>query len=146
MKLYLKDNNGFTLLEMLVVLSIVIIVSSMAYQFTYKLTEKQTIDFFLNQVQIDIQRAQAFAIESGTATTISFTDDYYYAFQNLNQDKVFEKTYPVGIGVLQNTTFRKIRFNPNGEVADFGTLTFTTPLGTKKLIINIEKGRMKFVE
>lgn len=146
MRFHLKSNGGFTLLEMLVVLCIVIVVSSMVYQFSYKLTQKQEIDLFFSQVQLDIQRAQAFAIESGKYTTVQFSNNYYYAFQGFNSDKIFEKQYPVGIGIKQDSTYRKVQFNPNGEVVDFGTISFITPIGLKQLIINIEKGRIKFVQ
>lgn len=69
---YIKTDKGFTLIEMLLVLFIVMVVSSFVYKISLTITEKQVIDQFLNQVQLDIQSMQALAIEEKKTINVLF--------------------------------------------------------------------------
>ncbi|SOC27372.1 prepilin-type N-terminal cleavage/methylation domain-containing protein [Ureibacillus xyleni] len=138
------NSKGYTLLEILLVLFVVTIISSIALQFTNKFSEKHLVDMFIQQVQLDIQTIQAHSIEHETVITLEFnSQNSYYAYYDRG-GRIFERTYPPGIEITPYSTVRKIRMF-KGVNYDFGKLRFKTPLGEKQIILNINKGRMKIV-
>lgn len=146
MKKYIQNERGFTLIEMLLVLFIVMIVSSIVFQISFKLSEKQVINHFFKQIQFDLQRMQSLAIETGETTMVIFVDNNtYIGYQDFGE-VVFEKSFPPGVELNKYSNLKKIHYNSKGEVIKFGTVMFHTINGEKSLIINIEKGRVKLVE
>ncbi|MFY3793137.1 competence type IV pilus minor pilin ComGD [Ureibacillus sp. MALMAid1270] len=144
---YLKNQKGFTFIEMLLVLTIFTLISTIVSQLTIKTFERQAIDQFLVQVSLDIQRMQTLSMREGTHTTITFLDKWYKGhIHNDLTNYVFEKEYPSGITLESGSNLKKIKFYNNGEISDFGKVIFKTPFGKREVIVNIEKGRLRFVE
>lgn len=144
---YIKTDKGFTLIEMLLVLFIVIVVSSFVYKISLTITEKQVIDQFFNQVQLDIQSMQALAIEEKKTINVLFSDNNTYkAYYSLDGKKIFDRSFPTNIQLNIYSNLKNIVIYPNGEVVNFGKIIFYTPFGERQLIINIQKGRMRIVE
>ncbi|MFP3918760.1 type II secretion system protein [Lysinibacillus telephonicus] len=147
MKGILKNNHGYTLIEMLIVLFIVVTISSIVFQFTIKLTEKRVVEQFFNEVMLDIQRVQALAIEEGRTITFVFIDNNTYkAYYELGGKSILEKSFPKGIELNIYSNLKKIEFYPSGEIGKFGTVLFNTPFGEKRLIVNMQKGRLRLNE
>lgn len=146
MKRITLDSRGYTLLEMLLVLFILTIISSIVLQFSNEFAEKQKVESFIQQVQFDIQTIQALTIEQGRVITIEFNDKQsYYAYYDRSGQRIIDRPYPANIEFSPFSTVKLIRIF-NGEINDFGKLKFITPLGEKQIIINIHKGRMKLAE
>ncbi|MBD8026080.1 type II secretion system protein [Ureibacillus sp. Re31] len=144
---YIKTDKGFTLIEMLLVLFIVIVVSSFVYKISLTITEKQVINQFFNQVQLDIQSMQALAIEEKKTINVLFSDNNTYkAYYSLDGKKIFERSFPTNIQLNIYSNLKNIVIYPNGEVVNFGKIIFYTPFGERQLIVNIQKGRMRIVE
>ncbi|TSI08551.1 Tfp pilus assembly protein FimT/FimU [Lysinibacillus sp. BW-2-10] len=141
----IRNNHGFTLLEMLLVLSILIITSSIVYQFAMKISEKQSVNQFIQQVQLDIQRVQALSLSEPRLIYFSFSDRSYQAYYENAREKIVEGSYPPEVQLIKFSTLRKITIF-SGEFWEFGTIRFHTPLGERQIIVNIQKGRMKIVE
>lgn len=143
----LKNNQGYTLIEMLIVLFIIVTISSLVFQFTIKITEKRVVEQFFSQVMLDFQRVQALAIEEGRTITFVFIDNNTYkAYYDLGGNSILEKSFPKGIELNIYSNLKKIEFHPSGEVGKFGTILFNTPFGEKRLIVNMQKGRLRLNE
>ncbi|RNC99218.1 type II secretion system protein [Lysinibacillus halotolerans] len=144
---HMKNDQGFSLIEMLLVLFIVIVVSSIVYKVTYTISEKQAVEQFFNQVQLDIQRMQALAIEEKKTINVLFSDNNTYkAYYSLDGKKIFERSFPSIVQLNIYSNLKNIVIYPNGEVVNFGKIIFYTPFGERQLIVNIQKGRMRIVD
>lgn len=144
----MKNSNGFTLIEMLLVLFIVLLMSSIVFKITVTLSEKRVVDQFFQQLVFDIQEMQALAIEKDETIIIQFNNyNQYKAFNVLNDDNmIIQKDFPPNITFDITSNLKRFRINPNGTVAEFGTLIFNTPFGVTHLIIYLTKGRLRLVE
>lgn len=142
----MKSQRGFTFIEMLLVLTIFLLASSITIQMTFKTYERQAIDQFFVQVSLDIQRMQTLSMKVGSHTTIVFLDEGKYRgyIHNNFTDIEFEKDYPKGIALESGSKLKRIRFYNNGEISDFGKVIFITPYGKREVIVNIEKGRLRY--
>lgn len=143
----MKNSKGFTLLEMLLVLFIVLLISSIVFQITMKVTERHEVDQFFQQLLFDIQEMQALAIEKEESIIIQFNTNQYKAYRYLVEGEIIlQKDMPENIQFDISNNIKRIRISPNGEVAEFGSIIFKTPFGQTNLIIYIKEGRMRLVE
>lgn len=138
------NEKGFTLIEMLSVLFIVMLFTGIALTFSFQYSEKKVIDQFMNQVQLDILTAQAKAIGEQQRIEIQFSEDHRYTMFNSFMEPYNERLFPEGVTFNKYSNLKVIRFSPSGEVNAFGTLKFNTEYGDKELIININKGRIRY--
>jgi len=144
---YVKNRNGFTLIEMLLVLFMVLLTSSIVFQLSLKVSEKRIVDQFFQQLILDIQEMQALAIEKEQTVNFQFyNSNRYVAYQGLNSNLLLDKDFPKNINFNIYSNLKRFRINPSGDVADFGTLQFDTPFGQVDLIIYIKEGRIRLVE
>lgn len=143
-----SKEKGFTLIEVLLVLFIVVLIGSIVSHVSYKLSEESVVDQFIHQVTLDIQRMQTLAMEKEVYTTIVFLDNGTYKgyIQNEYNNPLLEKQFPTNIKLNKNSNLKRIRFNINGDIIEFGSIVFFTYDGYRQLIVNIEKGRLKIVE
>ena len=146
-KIYIKNNHGFTLIEMLLVLSIIGLVTVILSHITLSISEKRNIDQFFTQVMFDIQRVQALAIEEEKTISISFNNgNRYSAYYQLGGENILTRNFPEGVKLNIYSNLKSFYFHPNGNVGQFGTIIFHTPIGNRNLIVNIQEGRLKLVE
>ena len=146
-KRYSKENGGFTFIEMLLVLTIVGMITTIVSHFALSISEKRNIDQFFTQVIYDIQRVQALAIEEEKSIQILFSDsNRYSAYYELGGEKIFVRNFPEEVKLNIFSNLKKFYIQPNGDVSQFGTIIFHTPNGERKLIVNIQEGRLRLVE
>ncbi|MFC7684726.1 competence type IV pilus minor pilin ComGD [Ureibacillus sp. GCM10028918] len=144
---YIKNRKGFTLVEILLVLFIFLLISSIVFQITVKLSEKRAVDQFFQQLVLDIQEMQARAIHNEETIYVQFyNDNHYKVFDVSTGETILEKDFPSNIKLDIYSNLKRFIINPKGEVSPFGTIKFDTPYGKKDLIIYIKEGRMRLVE
>lgn len=144
---HLKNHFGFTLIEILLVLSIVLLTTSVIFQITVTLSEKRVVDQFFQQLMLDIEEMQARAIENEETIFIQFNNDNRYKALSVSSGEVIlEKSFPDKIKLDIYSNLKRFVISPKGEVSHFGTIRFETPYGRKNLIIYIKEGRMRLVE
>ncbi|RHW38496.1 prepilin-type N-terminal cleavage/methylation domain-containing protein [Lysinibacillus yapensis] len=144
---HLKNSNGFTLVEMLLVLYIVLLTTSMVFHATANISEKRIVNQFFQQLMLDIQSAQAVAIEKETPITVRFIDESHFSANFLYSGKiVFERELPKNIKYNKHSNTKAIMFTANGNIGDFGTIRFYTRFGEVRLVVNIQEGRMRIIE
>lgn len=145
--MYLKSNEkGFTLIEMLLVLSVVMVITSSLFIFTTSYSEKVEERRFFRQFHLDIQRLQAIAIAEQKYTYILFyagRDGYVARSQNVD---LFETDMPESVRLSSGSYLKDVYFHPNGAVKQFGSFLFETKNGDKKVTINIGQGRLNYEE
>ena len=138
------NEKGFTLIEMLLVLFIVLLFSAIAFKFTIQYSEKRVIEQVITQLQLDILTAQAKAIEEQQSVQIKFSVDNRYVMFNEFGTIYVERNLPEEIKFNILSNLQRIWFTSLGEVVGFGTIRFNTSEGEKVLIINIHKGRIRY--
>ncbi|HWL13407.1 MAG TPA: competence type IV pilus minor pilin ComGD [Ureibacillus sp.] len=144
---YLKNKNGFTLIEMLLVLFIVLLISSIVFKVSMGISEKRDVTQFFNQLVFDLQEMQALAIEKDQTIIFQLhTENKYKANVSGTDQVIVEKVYPKNIKFEAMSNLKRIIINPNGDVSNFGTARFYTPYGETNLITYIKEGRMRLVE
>lgn len=145
-KNHLKNHYGFTLIEVLLVLFIFLLITSIVFQVTVTLSEKRAIDQFFNQLMMDIHEMQARAKGNGETIFIQFDNGNHYKATSVSSGEIIlEKDFPHNIQLDIYSNLKRFIINSKGEVSDFGTVRFNTPSGNKNLIIYIKEGRMRLV-
>ncbi|MFC6039895.1 prepilin-type N-terminal cleavage/methylation domain-containing protein [Paenisporosarcina macmurdoensis] len=138
------NNKGYSLIELLLVLTIVMIISSSAIYFNNRYVEKQTFELFYNQLKLDVRHVQMLAITEERYMKLVFfeTGGSRYIGRKSVFDAIFERPLPPGYHWSSSSTLKEIAFQPNGTVEKFGTFIFITPDGLKTVRVFIGKGRM----
>ncbi|MDN4493315.1 competence type IV pilus minor pilin ComGD [Ureibacillus aquaedulcis] len=144
---YTKNQKGFTLVEILLVLFIFLLISSIVFQITVKISEKRVVDHFFQQLILDIQEMQALAIQREEKIHIQFyNSNHYKAFGVYSGETLLEKDFPSNIQLEIYSNLKRFIIDPKGEISPFGTIKFYTPYGETNLVIYIKEGRMRLVE
>ena len=142
-----RNSKGYTLIEMLLVLFIVLVTSTIIFQVTLTISEKWAVNRFFQQVLLDVQQIQALAIKN--------EEPFYIQFNSLNQYKgyavfsgevIFVREIPKDIKLDMTSNLKHFMVYPTGDVSNFGTFRFFTPFGQTNLIIYIKEGRMRLIE
>lgn len=141
----IENEQGFTLIEMLFVLFIVMCLTGIVTKMSMKVSEAKEIEHFFTQLQLDIQFIQMSSVEQKDYYSIKFLSPatYYSIKKNSNVD-VYERPYPKNVEFLSGkSTFVSITYKANGNVSRAGTLFFKTPIGEKKVVITLGAGRVR---
>lgn len=142
------NNKGFTLVEMLLVLSIVLVISSVTIiQFK---PHRNFLDkhIFLSQFQSDLYYAQQYAIshQEDVIIFIDINQKRYYLRTMSNAPILLERYYPPSVSWRPGSLPLTIKFLPDGNVSQFGSLTIFIGDISYKLTILLGKGRFYIVE
>ncbi|HSO57194.1 MAG TPA: prepilin-type N-terminal cleavage/methylation domain-containing protein [Paenisporosarcina sp.] len=138
-----RDNRGYSLVELLLVLSIVLIISSSAVYFNNRYIENRTFELFYNQLKLDVAHIQMIALSEERYMKLIFeTGGSRYVGRKSLFDSVFARELPPGYRWSSSSTLNEIAFHPNGTLVKFGTMAFITPDGIKTVRVFIGKGRM----
>ncbi|WP_144511074.1 competence type IV pilus minor pilin ComGD [Bacillus sp. FJAT-22090] len=141
-----RCEEGFTLIETILVLSIVMVItSSIIFVFSGKMEEKEERRFF-RQFHLDMQKMQAIAIGETKYTSIKFAENGTKYRGQSETAILFEHELPDRIRLSSDSKLKEIIFHPNGMVRQFGTLVFETKTGLKNVTIHIGNGRLNYEE
>ncbi|MEI4771414.1 competence type IV pilus minor pilin ComGD [Psychrobacillus sp. FJAT-51614] len=144
MKQCLLRENGFTFIEMLLVLSIVMVMSTSIIFVSTSKFERMEEKRFFEQFHLDVQSLQSIALsERKYMSLVFFENGTKYKAKNANEI-YFEYEMPKGIRLSQDSYLKEIVFHPNGTVKEFGTLLFETKNGFKNVYVYIGKGRLRY--
>lgn len=138
--------KGFTLIETLLVLSIVMVMTtSIIYVTSSKMEEVEEKRFF-RQFHLDMQRLQSIAIGEYKYTYVNFVENgSKYVAKSANVT-LFEYKVPKHMRLSMDSYLKGIAFHPNGTVSQFGSFLFETKKGNKTVTVYIGRGRLSYEE
>ncbi|GLC88717.1 competence type IV pilus minor pilin ComGD [Lysinibacillus piscis] len=140
-----KSQQGFTLLETLLVLFIMICLSTLIVKFSFSIAEKREIDRFFKQMQLDIQYTQIYNMHRREYLEMRFEESArHYGVKKDLYTYVYKRPYPKGVEFAPSpSTIIAIRYTNTGSIVNAGTLIFRTPYGTKRVILTLGRGRAR---
>ncbi|MBT2707376.1 competence type IV pilus minor pilin ComGD [Bacillus sp. ISL-47] len=140
----MKNQQGFTLIESLFVLSIFIIIASITAvlvkpHFLY--FEKQ---MFFSQLKSDLMYAQQYAITHHTDVVVQFVPDkhLYTAQVKLGSDIIISREYSALFEIRKGTMPLYFQYGPSGNTNKFGS--FYINMGEERYLITFLIGRGRF--
>lgn len=140
--------EGFTLTEILVVLSVFILMFSLSSSLFPNFLKNQETEGFFRQLSDDIYFAQSYAISHQQYIEVTIqhppgeSGGKYY-INHVLQAKLLERNIPKDIKFIRGTMDLRILFAPNGNITSSGVWNVNTSTGRYKMTFNIGKGRFR---
>ncbi|UPM55684.1 competence type IV pilus minor pilin ComGD [Gottfriedia acidiceleris] len=145
---YLKkrlDNSfGFTFVEMLLVLSIMILLLILPINQVRKIEDEQKLTLFIQMLQNDIFLAQRNAIIKQIPTRIIFYQNKYEMEDNLLNPPVVIRNYDKSISITNLTLKPPLRFNSDGNISSSGTISIKYKEAEYIVTFYLGSGRFKY--
>jgi competence protein ComGD len=140
----MKNNqNGFTLIESLLVLSIFMIISSIT---VFSLKPQHSVledEAFLTQLKADLYYSQQYAIshQHEVSVVILPTQYKYYMLLRTDLPPILMRNYSKNIYLAEGSIPLYFKFLNDGNVNQFGTFLIQTKNKTYQMTVLIGKGR-----
>ncbi|MGE6259002.1 competence type IV pilus minor pilin ComGD [Heyndrickxia sporothermodurans] len=140
----MKNNNGFTLVEMLIVLLIFSLLLLIGGYSVNALRGTLERDVFFNQLEADLYYVQNYAINRHESVFVQFYPFYdRYTVTSINTKEVLlSRQLPSSIGMMEGS-FTSYIITPDGNTNKFGTIKFKRNRTEIRLIFNIGRGRFR---
>ncbi|SDM86861.1 prepilin-type N-terminal cleavage/methylation domain-containing protein [Psychrobacillus sp. OK028] len=138
------NEKGFTMIEMLLVLSIVVVVSSSVLFVNSTRMKDLEEERFFQQLQLDIHRLQAVSIGEYKSTYLEFTNRRRSYEGKVGNVILFEKDMPNNIYLSDESRLKQLKFHPKGTIENFGNLLFITEKGEKRITLYIGRGVVNY--
>ncbi|MCM3650448.1 competence type IV pilus minor pilin ComGD [Metabacillus litoralis] len=137
--------NGFTLLESLLVLSIVSIMSLVLITNIVPIHQKKVIESFLTQFEKDLMYAQQFALvnEESVYLLINAKQQQYDVKSTSRSTPFLKRNYSSDIVIEGSALSNRIIYNSNGSIQKSGTIYIYYKKSTYKATFYLGKGRFK---
>lgn len=137
-----KNSEGFTLVELLLVLSIItLLIVFPMFQFR-KIEEEQKLVLFLQMLQNDIFLAQRNAAVHQLPTRIIFLNGLYVIEDNLLNPPLLRRTYHSDLIITYLSLKPPLRFNHDGNISSSGTISISYK--NRKYIVTFYLGSGRF--
>jgi len=137
------EKNGFTLIESILVLSIVSIMSFVLITNIVPIYNQKVIDTFLHQFEKDMMYAQQYALVNEQLTYIIFvpTENNYTIERNRVSAPLVKREYNDDITIQATNFSNRIGYNGNGSIQKGGTIYISYKAQTYKVVYYLGKGR-----
>ena len=132
MKKIIQDERGFTLIEMLVVLTIVLVISSCVVFYSHEKLQKKLDYQLLNYTEMLIRMTQLKAIE----------EQYPYMLSSTDAKDMLIYQLPKGHSIEIYTSSARLYFKTNGNLQSFGSYKYDFGNEQHRFRIQIGKGRI----
>ncbi|WP_160721651.1 competence type IV pilus minor pilin ComGD [Bacillus sp. USDA818B3_A] len=144
----IRSQNGFTLIESLLVLSIFMIISSITVFSLQPQDEVLQDEAFISQLKADLLYSQQYAISHQDEISIVFVPNQYIYYGITKGDKppIVERSYPTSIYLTEGSLPLYFKFLPDGNVNKFGSFYIQTKKKTYRVTFLIGKGRFYVTE
>ncbi|HEY4551389.1 MAG TPA: competence type IV pilus minor pilin ComGD [Bacillus sp. (in: firmicutes)] len=147
----MKNQKGFTLIEILFVFSVFLIIASVStiiIRPQYLMSEKE---HFLSNLRADLLYSQQYAISQQKHLVVFILpkENRYFVKEKLSNKFIVERPIPKGIKVERGTLgvlSIDFEYEPDGGVNHFGTIYFTAGEERYKITLQIGVGRLYVVK
>jgi competence protein ComGD len=141
----LHKSNGFTLIEMLLVLFVVMTIVTITFFHLRISYEEKVIRQFLELFQEDIWLAQEYAISHSQSVELSFYNEqsYYDLRESGFRKLIYKRPFHSELRLRPLTITNPIKFLANGNINQPGTMYVIYNLQTYKVVFQLGRGRFK---
>ncbi|MBO2535008.1 MULTISPECIES: competence type IV pilus minor pilin ComGD [Rummeliibacillus] len=140
------NQKGFTLIEMLLVLTITMITCTMGITVGKKYMDQQLENRFMEQLKADIEMTQALSFQYQSPASLyiyqSLREIHIYSTGYSMEKPLLIRKYPANI-VFQSGNMDHVIFTENQTVNRAGTIGFKVNGKRKNLIVYLGEGRVK---
>ncbi|MDQ6599636.1 prepilin-type N-terminal cleavage/methylation domain-containing protein [Bacillus salipaludis] len=143
-----NHQQGFTLIESLLVLAIFLILSSITVFSVKPQANRMEDETFISQLKADLFFAQQYAISHQHEVYVAFSENEYnyYIYERNDLPRLVERYYSNNIHVYPGTLSLYFRFLPDGNISKFGSFTIVTKDKQYRVTFLIGKGRFYVTE
>ncbi|MGX9135252.1 competence type IV pilus minor pilin ComGD [Rummeliibacillus sp. JY-2-4R] len=145
-----KNQKGFTLIEMLLVLSITMIICMIGINVCKKQFDRQLEDRFIQELKTDIELTQALSYEYKSSTYLyvpkELSEIRIYVSKINKEKPIIVRQYSKKIRYHHTGNINVVQFSENHTVAKAGTMVFSVNGRLTKLIVYLGEGRVKIVQ
>lgn len=139
--------SGFTLIEMLLVLAVLMTVIGIAIPSYQTVETAKEEDRFFDLLLRDIYFAQSEAYRSKTSVMVVFREaEHTYEVVRNFQKVLPPRKMPPSVGIEKTSNIDGVYFTANGSVTKAGTMRFSTSSGERTMVVHLGKGRVVFSE
>ncbi|MDM5249194.1 MULTISPECIES: competence type IV pilus minor pilin ComGD [unclassified Lysinibacillus] len=141
----IKSERGYTFVEMIIVLFIVMCLSVIVVKYSLKAAETRELERFFTQIQLDIQYIQTYSMHQREYISMKFeSSSKRYIIKKDFYTELYERPFPKGVEFIpESNSVHTIIYNYYGTVMTPGTIYFNTPQGIKKVVITLGRGRSR---
>ncbi|WP_170061404.1 competence type IV pilus minor pilin ComGD [Rummeliibacillus pycnus] len=147
---YIRDEKGFTFIEMLVVLVITMLICSIGISVGKKQLDRELENRFVEQLKADIELAQALSYRYQDAVSLYVMDSMgeiqIFVPKISKVQPIIVRKYPETISFQFYSTLDHVIFTERQTVSRAGTMTFKINGRKVELIVYLGEGRVKFVQ
>ncbi|TKD70094.1 prepilin-type N-terminal cleavage/methylation domain-containing protein [Pseudalkalibacillus hwajinpoensis] len=134
--------KGYTLIEMLIVLSAFSILLSLVFLQISPTQTASSTRHFIEEMQADIRYAQELSYTDGKSHRFSISaDTHTYSIQSTASNVIKTRDIPKHISIEKGTLGYQIVFGANGNVQKAGTLFIKAEEEEYKLVVQVGAGR-----
>lgn len=140
-----NNQRGFTFLELLLVLSIVLILTAVILPFSEKRLQRISEEDALKQFITTVHETQLYAIthQESVSLIVSGSGSTYKTVRDNMAETVISGEFPEGMRQTKNSTLKRLDFAASGYLVKTGVMTFTTKSkGEISILFQFERGRM----
>ncbi|MER2191137.1 MAG: competence type IV pilus minor pilin ComGD [Solibacillus sp.] len=144
MKRQSNNERGFTLIEMLLVLTIVGVMTSAVLQVSFDQIQRQTYKKTTNQIELAIRMAQLMAMEGQQIIYCEVVNETQFIIRKRPFDEpYYTQDLPAGMKMRITTERGRLQFQPSGNVTQMGKIYFF--LNDERLFYTINLGKGRFL-
>lgn len=140
-----KKENGFTMIELILVLSIVTIMSAIIIPVGEKWVRTTEEEDAIQSLKITINSLQSYSMANNVYTQLRFKkvdEQTAYVAARPGVEELSIKLLPKGMYVLSSSKLRVVEFHGNGNIINSGTLLLGTKKGVIRFTFQFQRGRM----
>lgn len=139
---------GYTLIEMLLVLSILLIIIATSITAVPRYLEKREIESFLQQLSHDLHYAQTLAIHDQSYYQVSFSIEKNEYIISKYTKRILTRNLPEEVTFLpkRSSLNTNVTVYPSGLISNSGTWIFKTKRYTYEFKIYLGEGRHTYHE
>ncbi|MGG0658601.1 competence type IV pilus minor pilin ComGD [Rummeliibacillus pycnus] len=144
------NQKGFTLIEMLLVLVIMMLICTIGISVGKKQLDRQLENRFIEQLKADIELTQALSFQYQGAASLYIFDAineiHIYVPKYHKDNPIIIRKYPKNVEFRYYSTLDHVIFTENQTVSRSGTIIFSVNGRRVKLNVYLGEGRVKIVQ